>query len=53
MIQQNDSTYFDLKGALAFDPCIGNFDAVQEEYVFVPYIERYNNVRLIYNVTNA
>ena len=44
MLDQNDTTYYDLKGAIAYDPCIGDFDATQEEYVAVPYVQEYNNI---------
>lgn len=38
MIDQNNTDYFDLSGAMAYDPCIGSFDYVQEEVVAVPYL---------------
>ena len=44
MLDQNDTTYFDLKGALVYDPCIGEFVSTQEEYVAVPYVQEYNNI---------
>ena len=33
-----------LKGAIVYDPCIGQFDYTQEEVVAVPYVQAYNNV---------
>ena len=44
MIDQNCTEYYDLQGALAYDPCIGDFVYTQEEAVAVPYVQAYNNV---------
>ena len=44
MLDQNDTCYYDLQGALAYDPCIGDFVYTQEEAVAVPYVQAYNNV---------
>lgn len=44
MLDQNDTTYYDLSGALAYDPCIGSFDYTQEEAVAVPYVLANNNL---------
>ncbi|GAB7351667.1 hypothetical protein MBLNU459_g2265t1 [Dothideomycetes sp. NU459] len=44
MLDQNDTTYYDLSGALAFDPCIGQFDYTQEEAVVVPFVEANANL---------
>ena len=44
MIDQNDTTHYDVQGALAYDPCIGDFVYTQEEAVAVPYVQAYNNV---------
>ncbi|TAQ90069.1 hypothetical protein B7494_g1616 [Chlorociboria aeruginascens] len=38
MLDQNDKEYFDLSGALVFDPCIGEFLTTQEEIPAVPYV---------------
>jgi len=38
MLDQNDTCYYDLRGALVYDPCIGQFDYVQEEVPAVPYV---------------
>ncbi|PMD29624.1 carboxypeptidase S3, penicillopeptidase S3, CPD-S3 [Hyaloscypha variabilis F] len=38
MIDKHDRTYFDLAGALTYDPCIGAFDYSQEEAVTVPFV---------------
>ncbi|PWY91150.1 serine carboxypeptidase PepF [Aspergillus heteromorphus CBS 117.55] len=43
-LDQNDTEHFDLKGALAYDPCIGQFDYVQEEAPVVPFVQ--NNANL-------
>lgn len=44
MLNQNDTEYYGLSGALAFDPCIGQFDYTQEEAVVVPFVEANNNL---------
>ncbi|KIV86478.1 hypothetical protein PV11_02089 [Exophiala sideris] len=44
MLDQNDTTYYDLSGALVYDPCIGEFVSIQEEYVAVPYVVENNNI---------
>ena len=33
-----------LKGAIVYDPCIGQFDYTQEEVVAVPYVQENNNI---------
>ncbi len=43
-LNQKDKKYFDLSGALMFDPCIGDFDYVQEEAVVVPYVQQNANL---------
>ena len=47
MLEQNDTEYYDVKGALMYDPCIGAFDA-QNDIQILPFIEQNNNV-LAYN----
>lgn len=44
MLDQKDTTYYDLSGALAYDPCIGSFVYTQEEAVAVPYVLQNNNI---------
>ncbi|RHZ74867.1 hypothetical protein CDV55_102070 [Aspergillus turcosus] len=44
MLDQKDKEYYDLKGALVYDPCIGQFDYVQEEVPAVPFVQ--NNANL-------
>lgn len=44
MLDQNDTTYYDLSGALVYDPCIGSFVYTQEEAVAVPYVLENNNM---------
>lgn len=29
---------------MCIDPCIGDFNAIQEEYVTVPFLEKNNNI---------
>ncbi|RMZ86083.1 hypothetical protein DV737_g54, partial [Chaetothyriales sp. CBS 132003] len=43
-LDQKDKKHFDLGGALVYDPCIGEFVSIQEEYVAVPYAVEYNNI---------
>ena len=33
-----------LKGAIVYDPCIGQFEYTQEEVMAVPYVQAYNSV---------
>ena len=49
MLDQKDKEYFDLRGALMYDPCIGAFD-VQDDMTIYNFIEANNNV-LGYNDT--
>jgi len=44
MLDQNDTEYFNLSGALAYDPCIGNFVYSAEEAVVVPFVVENNNI---------
>ncbi|OQE20012.1 hypothetical protein PENSTE_c014G04437 [Penicillium steckii] len=44
MLDEKDEEYFDLQGALAYDPCIGQFDYVQEQVPVVPLVQ--NNANL-------
>lgn len=44
MLDENDKEYFDLSGALVYDPCIGQFDYVQEEVPAVPFVVENNNL---------
>ncbi|MCJ1398410.1 hypothetical protein MMC11_001608 [Xylographa trunciseda] len=44
MLNQKDTEYFNLQGALTYDPCIGDFNLVQEEIPAVPYVQAYNNL---------
>lgn len=39
MLDANDTAHFNISGILVYDPCIGNFDYVQEEVVAYPHIE--------------
>lgn len=44
MLDQKDPTYYNVSGALAYDPCIGSFVYTQEEAVAVPYVLANNNI---------
>lgn len=44
MLNQKDKKYFDLKGCLVYDPCIGDFNYIQEEMVAVPFVQQANNL---------
>jgi carboxypeptidase D len=44
MLDQKDKEYYDLSGALVYDPVIGQFIYTQEEAVVVPYVQEYNNI---------
>lgn len=44
MLDQNDTSLFDLAGALLYDPCIGNWDFTQQEVPIVPFVTENNNV---------
>ncbi|KAL3444712.1 Alpha/Beta hydrolase protein [Aspergillus insuetus] len=38
MLDQDDKEYYDLSGALVYDPCIGQHDYVQEQVPAVPFV---------------
>jgi carboxypeptidase D len=40
MVDQNDTTYYDISGALVYDPCIGNCGYIHQTTPVVPYIEK-------------
>lgn len=44
MLDKKDKTYYDLSGALVYDPCIGQFVYTQEEVVAVPYVQANANL---------
>lgn len=44
MLDRNDTKYFDLSGAMMFDPVIGSFTVVQEEIPIVPFVEANANL---------
>ncbi|KAF2725023.1 carboxypeptidase S3, penicillopeptidase S3, CPD-S3 [Polychaeton citri CBS 116435] len=50
MLDENDSEYYDVTGALIYDPCIGNWDFTQQEVPVVPFTLANNNV-MGYNAT--
>ncbi|KAF2672312.1 alpha/beta-hydrolase [Microthyrium microscopicum] len=39
VLNQKDKNYFDLGGSMMYDPCIGQYDTVQEDTVVVPFIK--------------
>lgn len=43
MLDQNDTCYYDVQGALMYDPCIGAYD-VQNDMYTLPFAEANNNV---------
>ncbi|KAK5174720.1 uncharacterized protein LTR77_001802 [Saxophila tyrrhenica] len=49
MLEQNDTCYYDVQGALMYDPVIGAFD-VQNDMTIYPFVEANNNV-LGYNAS--
>ncbi|KKK15424.1 hypothetical protein P175DRAFT_0484905 [Aspergillus ochraceoroseus IBT 24754] len=38
MLDKKDKKHYDLSGAMVYDPCIGQFDYVQQEAPAVPYV---------------
>ncbi|KAJ9620999.1 hypothetical protein H2203_007586 [Taxawa tesnikishii (nom. ined.)] len=44
MLDANDTEFYNLSGALVYDPCIGAFEYVQEEVVVVPFVQENNNL---------
>lgn len=44
MLDEADEDYYDVRGALMYDPCIGDYDFTQQEVVVAPFAKRNNNV---------
>lgn len=44
MIDQNDTAYFNLSGALIYDPVIGAYDYTQEESQVLPFLLENSNI---------
>ena len=44
MLNAKDTEYYNLKGALVYDPCIGDFSFTQEEVVAVPFVQANANL---------
>ncbi|KJK67289.1 Serine carboxypeptidase [Aspergillus parasiticus SU-1] len=44
MLDRNDTEHYDLKGALVYDPCIGQHDYIQEEVPAVPFVQQNANL---------
>ncbi|PKY06468.1 putative pheromone processing carboxypeptidase [Aspergillus campestris IBT 28561] len=44
MLDQNDTEYYDMQGALVYDPCIGQYDYVQEQAPAVPFVQENANL---------
>lgn len=43
MLDQNDTSYYDVNGILVYDPCIGSY-ASQNDVTVYPFVEQNNNV---------
>ncbi|KAL4781942.1 Alpha/Beta hydrolase protein [Aspergillus varians] len=43
-LDQNNTEYYNLSGALVYDPCIGQHDYVQEEVPAVPFVQANANL---------
>jgi carboxypeptidase D len=50
MLDQNDTTYFDLSGALVYDPCIGDCGNVQ---MYIPTNQFAVNNQVILNLNES
>ena len=50
MLDEDDTELFDVQGALMYDPCIGDWDFVQQEVPVAPFARANNNV-MGYNAT--
>jgi carboxypeptidase D len=50
IIDMNDTTHFDLGGALMYDPVIGQYDYIQNTIPAYPYIKEYS---LFFNFNNT
>ncbi|TGO60998.1 hypothetical protein BOTNAR_0136g00010 [Botryotinia narcissicola] len=44
MLERNDTKYFDVSGALAYDPVIGSYVYAQQEAPAVPFLLQNNNI---------
>ncbi|KUJ08287.1 putative serine-type carboxypeptidase F [Mollisia scopiformis] len=44
MLDQNDTTHFNVSGALMYDPCIGDCSFIAEEVPAYPFVEYNNNM---------
>lgn len=44
MLDQNNTEYFDLKGAIVYDPCIGDCGLVQMEYPIAAFASANNEL---------
>jgi carboxypeptidase D len=44
MLDKNDTSLFNVSGALMYDPCIGDWDFTQQEVPVVPFARSNNNV---------
>lgn len=42
MLDQNDTTHYDISGLLVYDPCIGNCGYIHQTVPAVPYVEKYS-----------
>ena len=44
ILNEKDTTYYDLKGALVYDPCIGQFAYTQQQAYTYPFLLEYQNM---------
>ena len=44
MLNKENSTYFNVSGALMYDPCIGSYVYAQQQAPAVPFVQQFNNV---------
>lgn len=44
ILDEQDPTYYDLKGAMVYDPCIGQFDYVQEQVPTYDFIKSHTDL---------
>lgn len=44
MLDKKDTEYFDLRGALVYDPVIGDYTYTQEEVVAVPFVQAHQDI---------
>ena len=50
MLNEDDPVYYNVSGALLYDPCIGDWDFLQQKVPIVPFVQTNNNL-LNFNAT--